>query len=127
MEVVVYDPRLHRRMLKQWLLGWELPLTMLDVLPPHGVIVPELATGFLYRTDSQVAIADGFVGNPAAATADRNQALDAVTVAIEELGRELGHRYIWAYSGRPEIVERARRHSWDIGAANQTFLSKTLF
>lgn len=53
-----------------------------DVLPSYGLIELDVAAGFVYLTDSQVAMFDAFVTNPARPSADRGAALDAI---IEEL------------------------------------------
>lgn len=47
-----------------------------------GWIVPGVAAGFLYVTNSGIALVDGFITNPEASSSDRIKALKAVSNAL---------------------------------------------
>ena len=126
MLAVPYESAAHRSMLKHWLLGWKLPLGMLDLLPHHGVIVPDFAVGFVYCTDSKIAYGDGFIANPQVSREQRNDALDAVLDGLVETARHLGYHYLWGYTAHPGVAERGRRHGGVASDEKFTFSSKYL-
>lgn len=70
--------------LNRWYAARGLPLVPLSALPAIGVVVDGVAAGFLYRTDSDIALLDGYVTNPAAGGRARRAAFDAI---VEELVR----------------------------------------
>lgn len=113
-------------MVKQWCRARKLPTAMLEVLPPHGVIVPDVAVAFLYQTDSPIAFVDGFMSNPEANIAARSLALDEIAIELERLARLLGFRHLWGFALRPETVTLAARHGWDVDDDPYTFVGKQL-
>lgn len=53
-----------------------------DYLPKVGFIVDDIACGFIYKTDSLIAILDMYVTNPHASDIDRKKALEMVTTLL---------------------------------------------
>ncbi len=78
-------------------------------LPRVGVIANNLAAGFLYQTDSCFAIIDGYIANPVSDKAERDAALDAVTLALLEKAKELGFTHVKCETKLPSIGARATR------------------
>lgn len=79
-------------------------------LPNTGFIVPGVAAGWLYLTDSSVALLEGYVTNPAASAADRNDALDVITGLLLASAKSDGRSLVLALTTDQTIAERARRH-----------------
>jgi hypothetical protein len=79
--------------------------------PPRvGFIVPGVAAGFLYQTDSDVALLEGYVTNPKASSTERHQALDGITQKLLESAADLGFRTVWAITKDAGISLRAQKH-----------------
>lgn len=51
-------------------------------LPETGFISPGVAAGFLYLTDSSIALLESYVSSPSAGLKDRSRAIDAITAAL---------------------------------------------
>lgn len=54
----------------------------LELLPPTGFIVKDLAVGFIYYTQSRLAFIEHYIANPLADKAARAQAMDIITQMI---------------------------------------------
>ncbi|MEQ1874254.1 MAG: hypothetical protein ABL953_11055 [Ilumatobacteraceae bacterium] len=117
---------MHRSMVKQWCRSRKLPTTMLQLLPRHGLIVPDVAVAFLYQTDSKIAFVDGFMSNPDASMDDRLSAFDAITEGLEVLARRLGFKHIWVFTTRKGVVAQAERHGWKADDKSYLFVGKEL-
>jgi hypothetical protein len=126
MEVLRYDPAQHRGWLRAWL-DWhdERPVTP-ELLPATGFVVPDLAMGFLYRTDSGVALIEVLLSNPMASRELRSEALDAVVTAIIDEARAGGFTRLLGYTALPAVVSRARRHGFEVGAEPYTLVTRVL-
>jgi len=119
MEVIPYDRSVHDAMVTRWCSSRGVPATLLDMLPERGFIVPDVAAGFLYQTDSTMALIEGIVANPKADSRIRDDALDQVFFALFDLARDLGFELVWGFSPRPEIETRARRIGFRIDEKRQ--------
>lgn len=78
-------------------------------LPPTGRIVPDVAAGFLYLTNSAVALLDGYVTNPAASLRARSAAVDSITAALLAHARREGVRHVTAICASAGIARRAAK------------------
>ncbi len=113
-------------MVKQWCRSRKLPTIMLQLLPKHGLIVPDVAVAFLYQTDSKIAYVDGFMSNPHATLDDRLHAFDEITESLEVLARNLGFKQIWVFTTRSGVVAQAQRHGWETDGQRYRFVGKEL-
>lgn len=107
----------HLAELGRWYVARGLPAPTSGVLPRVGYIVPGLAAGFLYRTDSEIALLDGFVSNPEAPPLDRGRAISRVLEAlIAEVSTGAGVSHLVGLTrvrGMERLVERAGFASGD--------------
>jgi len=65
-----------------------------SLLPETGLIVDDVAAGFLYRTDSSVAFLDSFVTNPEQPQTVRARALQDILEGLTEKAKEVKVRLI---------------------------------
>lgn len=84
-----------------------------DMLPHHGVMVPGVAAGFLYRTDSGICILDGYVTNPEAPVTKRAEALREITDFLLESARFGGASYCMALCKTRGVEKLARRNGFE--------------
>ena len=87
------------------------------LLPPIGLIVPNVAAGWLVQTDAGLAMLEGYITNPEASSEKRNAALDAITQGLISRAHKLGYTSVVALFTDDGIGSRAGRHGFrDIGS-----------
>lgn len=77
-------------------------------LPATGFLVEGIAAGFLYRTDSDTVILEGFVTNPEASSESRYHALLEVHTALMTAAKQSGARRVVALTADDSLKQRAR-------------------
>jgi len=108
MTPVPYVPELHFEQLKGWLQFWDESMTQ-DALPQSGFIIPGKAAGFLYRTDSSVALIENLVAAPGMSREERTGYVDAIVAAICAEAARLGFKILLGYTQLDAVVKRAER------------------
>ena len=81
-------------------------------LPEFGLFEPGVAAGFLYETDSGLALLEGYSSNPRSDAAVRSKALDDITEGLLEAAHDRGFRRVLAICQVPAIERRAERHGF---------------
>ncbi len=109
---VPYEPELHFEQVLQWL-RMRGESASPEALPKTGYIVPGVAAGFLYRTDSSIAWIDSLVASKERTREERSQALDAIVEALRQEARRAGFKSILGYTLQPVVVDRALRLGWE--------------
>lgn len=61
-----------------------------DILPAVGLMVPDVAAGWLYQTDSRVGFLEYFLTNPLAPLVARHTAISAIAVELIAKAKALG-------------------------------------
>lgn len=110
-----YTPRDYEEM-AGWYRAREMTVPPPDTLPLNGAIVPGIAAGFLYATDSTVAFMENFVTNPRAGLRERSKAITRIAEALAEEAHVLGFRSIVLTTGHTGIARKARALGYvDVG------------
>jgi hypothetical protein len=109
MPVERYDPQRHYEDFKAWYAPRLDNPVGPEFLPRVGYVVPGVAMGFLYQTDSAVAHIEGLVANPKVGGEQRSAAIDEVVMAIIAEAKKLGFKTLHGQTELPVIVERAKR------------------
>lgn len=81
----------------------------LACLPMTGFIVPGVAAGFLYATDSALGIIDCLVSNPSASVLARGRALVAISSALVAAAENMGVRALVTTTREPGVIRQAER------------------
>ncbi|WP_163998233.1 hypothetical protein [Pyxidicoccus caerfyrddinensis] len=108
MTPIPYVPELHFEQIKGWLQLWNESMTH-DALPQTGYIIPGRAAGFLYRTDSSVALIENLVAAPGMSREERSTYVDAIVAAICAEAERLGFKILLGYTQLDAVVKRAER------------------
>lgn len=124
-EVVPFVPERHLEMVTSWAHQRQINVP-LRLLPKGGRIVEDVAVGFMYVTDSPVAIMDPIWSNLMAPADRRDIALDRLIGSLFDMVRSEGYDTVWAWTALPEVVERCRRLGFKEGARPQTFGSRRI-
>jgi hypothetical protein len=94
-----------------------------DMLPTHGIIIENVAAGFLVATDANLAFLDFYITNKNATKLERDLALDIITRRLLEIGEKFGMTNFKADTRIPAIVERAKKFGFkEIGTFTNLFL-----
>lgn len=87
-----------------------------EFLPTHGLVVEDVACGFLYCTDSAVGMIDVFVTNPEASNISRGKALHLITQNLIIWAKDLGLKRLVANTQVRGIRDLALKNKFqDIG------------
>jgi|GEM_PF-1117745 hypothetical protein len=117
MTPIPYVPELHFEQLKGWLQFWNESMTQ-DALPQSGFIIPGKAAGFLYRTDSSVALIENLVAAPGMSREERTGYVDAIVAAICAEAARLGFKLLLGYTQLDAVVKRAERFGFTYVGSN---------
>lgn len=94
--------------LKRWCFDRDVEAPPIELLSDTGIIVDEIAVGFLYLTNSAVGMLEGFLTNPKADKNDRNEALNSITLNLIKLAEQSGCKLLKCDTRAEEIVNRAK-------------------
>ena len=112
MKVERFQPDLHYATFCAWTRWYEMTPLPIQFLPQSGFVVDGIAMGFMYRTDSKMALIENLAANPMVARETVTLGLDAVVSAIADEGRSLGFEVLIGYTNVKAIIERALRHGF---------------
>ena len=94
----------------------------MGMIPDTGFIYPGVAAGFVYTTNTQVAIIEGYYTNPQSTKEERDTALNEITEALLRKITLLGVKYVKCDSCIPAVIERAKRFGFkDVGTFTSLF------
>lgn len=91
-----------------------------DALPQYGFVVNDICAGWLYRTDSSMAVIEWIVADPESDKEQRSQALDALLDKLLETARGVGITRIFTSANHPRLIERYERHGGVAAESNMT-------
>jgi len=83
-----------------------------EALPPTGLIVPGVAAGFLYRTDSSMAMIESLVASKEVSKEERTRAVDAIIVGLSWEAKKLGFKTVLGFTQLDAVVQRVHRLGW---------------
>jgi hypothetical protein len=92
-----------------------------SLFPRSGFIIDDVAAGFLYFTDSTVAIIDSYVSNPLSEPKTRSDALDAITLALIGFARFHGVKLVKCDTKLEVIKTRALGHGFKATGSYESF------
>jgi hypothetical protein len=93
--------------INEWRAERKAPILPLSWYPNFGMIVEDVAAGFLTITDSDVAILEHFVTNPLAYRDDRMRAIHEIATRLEDEARKRDYKHLIALTSSERIVAHA--------------------
>jgi hypothetical protein len=99
-----------------------------NLLPTLGVIIDEMACGFLYLdgTGSGVAVMAWTATDPKASIAERGHAMQKVIEFLEIEAAELGYHAMMSSHSHPSFIRVFKRRGYVPGDSNLVHLFKSL-
>lgn len=98
--------------IKSWLIKRDRSYPQADNLPTIGLIVDDVACGFLIKTDTKTAIMEYFISNPDASIFKINEAIDLIILGLTELAEDNGFKYIKCDSNLRSIQRKALKNGF---------------
>ena len=99
--------------LVKWYLARGLPLPPRDLMPETGFIIDDVCAGFLYLTDSKLALIDHYISNPNELAAVRDRALDTLTEELVREAKQWGCKGILITTALDKVGDRAEKHGFN--------------
>lgn len=96
----------------EWFKKRNIPSPLANYLPANGIICEKIACGFLYITDSNLGIIDGYISNPDSLKEERSKALDKITECLIFAAKFNGIMAIKIDSKLESIKLRAVKHKF---------------
>ena len=125
MTPIPFVPELHFELVKHWLQLWNETMTP-EALPKTGFIIPGKAVGFLYRTDSSLALIENLVAAPGLSREERSEAVDAIVAAVCAEAAKQGFKMLLGYTVLDAVVKRAERFGFIYVAGNFHLVARPL-
>lgn len=92
-----------------WFQAWGVTPPPIGILSDIGIIVPGVAAGFLYLTNSQMGIIDCLVSNPDASKEERNHAIHLIGERLLEMARSTDCIRVKCNTRIGSVMERAKQ------------------
>lgn len=96
--------------IEDWFALRETKMPPIPTFPAVGFIMEGVAAGFIYLTDSTVAIIDCYISNPKSNMDLRNYALDLITEELIKVARFHKCRLVKCDTKLEAVKQRAKKH-----------------
>jgi hypothetical protein len=116
-----YSHEEHYELVCKWLSSRGMPRPDPRYLSDIGLVVDDVAIGFLYTTNSELCYIDCFVADPDACEFKRSEALDILLREIEGLALDLGFSMAQAFSALPAMCKRVLDHGYKSHGSHTIF------
>ena len=117
--------------LVKWWKDWGFQSPPQDFLSDYGLIVYDgetpVCAGFLYLTNSSVAIINWVISNKEyRKKPNRNNAIDELLINLTYLCEKSGYKYIFVQNNNSSLIKRFEKHGFVVGATNSTEIIKKI-
>ena len=106
-----------------WWKAHDWPVLDPKMLSEEGLVVEGLCAGWLYKTNSCIALLEWVVGNPEADKMARSEALDLLITKAKKMAKDQGYTLLFTFTSHPALVTRMHeKHDFKITDTNMTNL-----
>ncbi len=117
-----YSEQAHYYTLGNWYVARKMSIVPAQALPPTGYVVPGVAAGFCWHTNSTVAWIDNMITNPAAPVIRRYAALQAIVLRLEAEAIAAGHHHLMILGQLRGVQKWLRRDRWWYGGQHHLYM-----
>ncbi len=117
----------------EWWKAWKWPPVEKDFLPDNGtggyVIEKDgvmIVAGFVYITNSKVALLEWIISNPEYRETDRDKAITCLIKAIETLIKDWGYKYVFSVGRTKALIERHKKLGYHVDETTSHEIVKIL-
>ena len=107
---------------KGW--GWTPPPK--DFLPTIGVVVEEVAAGFLYVTISKVSWVDWIISDKNYRGEDRDDIINVVLASLEEISKDYDAKFLYALIKNEKLMKKYEAMGYVKGDSDAVEMIKTI-
>ena len=105
----------------KWWKWWRWPVIQREKLPENGLsgLMVEkngirIVSGFIYMTNSKVALLEWVVSNPDYRQKDRKLAIELLLCTAEDFCKGLGCDYMFSIGRNKHLIETHRKVGWSV-------------
>ena len=123
-------------MLQEWWKFWRFPSPPIVTLPQEddeyfsGVIAynneKEIASGFLYKTNSAICWLEYIVTNPKTTSEERDLGIKKVIEVLSNMAKELGYKAIFSSIKNENLINKYKNSGFIEGSKGTTEMIKIL-
>ena len=117
----------------EWWKAWKWPPVEKDFLSDNGtggyVIEKDgvmIVAGFVYITNSKVALLEWIISNPEYRETDRDMAITCLIKAIETLIKDWGYKYVFSVGRTKALIERHKKLGYHVDETTSHEIVKIL-
>lgn len=111
--MVIPFNKLHYPRICEWWAAHGWPALPFDALPKTGAVALHedrpIAAGFLYKTDSTIAVMEFLIADPASDKIVRGEALDNIVQSLVASAKEQGFSTIFTSTVHRGVIERQKK------------------
>lgn len=124
MQIEKFDKEKHYGEICEWFSKRNLIIPKSSMLSTNGVIVSDVAAGFLYVTDSSIAFLDYYISNPQSSDKKRAKALEIITMNLQMWAKEMEITHLMANSQIKSIQKLALDNDFKSYGFSHTFMKE---
>ena len=113
-------------MLCDWWKGWGWTPPPKDFLPTIGVVVEEVAAGFLYVTNSKVSWVDWIVSDKNYRGEDRDDIINVVLASLEEISKDYDAKFLYSLIKHEKLMEKYEAMGYVKGDSDAVVMIKSI-
>lgn len=126
MKVELYNEVKHYDMLKKWYADHGQAILDKNLIPKIGLIMDGIVAGFLYQTDTKLAIIENYVSDKNSTKKQREEAIIALTQGLYEIAKQLGCTTVISFTNNKGLLEKQKDLGYEIIAQNMNVLKRSL-
>jgi hypothetical protein len=104
--------------------GWIPPPK--DFLPEIGVIVDEVAAGFLYISNSKISWVDWIVSDKNYRGEDRDDIINVVLASLEEISKDYDTKFLYSLIKHEKLMEKYQSMGYVKGDSDAVVMIKSI-
>jgi hypothetical protein len=120
----LYSPKDYP-LFQKWCEAWDYECPEEEYLPPNGLVTKRMM-GFLYLTDSPIAIIEHLICDPFCRREDLKREYALISSGFEELAKMHKRKQLSAFIHFSPVIERAKRFGFSEFDKKYTLLSKEI-
>lgn len=125
MKIELYNNDKHYDLLKKWYEDHEQKMLDKSLIPGIGLVVDNCVAGFLYQTDSKLAIIENYISDKNSTKEQRHNAIIALTNGLYEVAHQLGYRTILSFTNNSGLLDKQDKLSYKIVAKDMNVLMRS--